>query len=249
MIELLRLPAAALAGVIGGAFLLVGLWFLNGLRAVTFTSVESPGRVQPGGIAEVVARVQHAGEPLVAPLSGERCVGYVLREERRGTGLRSLFGRRWQETATGSEFAPFYLADGSGRILVRPTPDAGDRAGTWPGDSPTDLLTDLELSLDDRETFEAGDRLPDGLGGTRADAARRYTEWRIAPGDVLYVLGRASAAADEGEPLVVSNDGGPFIVSESPQWRTALDRLLHGVVFLVVAGVLLLYAAETLGLF
>lgn len=245
MTAVLRLLAAALTSVIGGVFLLVGLWYLNALRAITFKSVESPGRVEPG-VTEVVARVQPAGETLTAPLSGERCAGYVLREEQRGEGIHSLFGRRWDETATESELVSFYLADGSGRVLVRPTPDAGDR-GTWPGDPPGDSFTGLDLTVDAQETFEVGDRLPTGLGGGDADAPRRYTEWRIDPQDVLYVFGRAGEQADADAPLVIENDGGPFIVSESPQWRTALSRLLRGLVYLAVGGALLTYPADVLG--
>lgn len=247
MIDLLRFPAAVLAGVIGGTFLVVGLWHLNALRAVTLTSVSSPGRIQPG-VAEVVARVQPTGETLQAPLSGARCVGYVLRAERRGRGLCSLFGRRWAELATESQLRPFYLADGSGRVLVRPTPDAGDGPGSWPGDAPDEFVTDLELTVDDRATFEAGDTLPEGLGNERANGTRRYTEWRIEPQDVLYVLGRAREGADADGPLVLANDGGPFVVSETPQWRMALKRLGRGLVFLVVGLALLTYPATVLGL-
>lgn len=247
MIDLLRLLAAVLAGVIGGTFLIVGLWYLNGLRAVTLTSVRSPGRVEQG-IAEIVARVQPSGEVLQAPLSGARCVGYVLQAERRGRGFRSLFGRRWEEAATESQLLPFYLGDGSGRVLVRPTPDAGDGPGTWPGDAPDEFVTDLELTVDDRVTFETGDTLPEGLGNERADGTKRYTEWRIEPQDVLYILGRAREGTDADAPLVVANDGGPFIVSETPQWRMALMRLVRGLVFLIVGLALLTYPATILSL-
>lgn len=247
MIDLLRLPAAILAGVIGGTFLIVGLWYLNGLRAVTLTSVSSPGRVQQG-VAEIVARVQPFGETLQAPLSGARCVGYVLRSEQRGRGFRSLFGRRWEETAAESQLLPFYLADGSGRVLVRPTPDAGDGPGSWPGGAPDEFVTDLELTVDDQATFEAGDTLPEGLGNERVDAARRYTEWRIEPQDVLYILGRVREETDAEAQLSVANDGGPFIVSETPQWRMAVKRLVRGLIFLIVGLALLTYPATVLGL-
>ncbi|MFB6171920.1 MAG: hypothetical protein ABEJ23_05250 [Haloarculaceae archaeon] len=244
MTDPFALLAAALATVLGGGFLLVGLWYLNALRAVTFTRVTAPGRVQPG-LTEVVARVQPTQDTLTAPLSGERCVGYVLREERAAGGLRSLLGRRWTRVAVASEFEPFAVGDGSGRVLVRPTPDG---QGSWPGDAPDDFFTDLELSVDERAVFEAGDALPAGLGDQRTDAPRRYTEWRVGPGDVLYVLGRARAGETDDDPPVIENDDGPFIISESPQWRTALNRLLRGLVFAVVGGALLAYAAVAAGL-
>lgn len=248
MTDALGLVAAALAAVVGGTFLLVGLWYLNALRAVTLSRVTAPGRVAPG-VTEVLARVQPAGETLTAPLSGESCVGYVLRTERRGEGVRSLFGRRWERTATRSELVPFRLVDGSGRVLVRPVPGADDGAEPWPGDPPDDFFTDLELTVDTRETVAAGDDRPDGLDGGPADGERRYTEWRIAPGDALYVLGRARREDDADAPMGIANDSGPFIVSETPQWRTALNRLLRGLAYLLVGGALLAYAAVASGAF
>lgn len=246
MHPLVRWLPVAVALVVALVFTTVGLANLNALRKVVFTRVTAPGRVQPG-VVEVLARVRTAREPLTAPLSGEPCVGYVLREEDRGGGLRSLWGRRWRTTDRESAFHPFYLADGTGRVRVEPAPDGREESVPWPGNPPDDFFTDLELTPDEQRVVAAGESLPEHLGGDAAPEARRYTEWRIDPDDGLYVLGRARESDDPEEPPVLENDGRPFVVSELPQWRIALRRLLRALAFLVVAAGLLVGAAIRAG--
>lgn len=81
---------AVFFGALGVAGLYVLLGSLNLLRKVAFTRVSRPGSVDPGR-AEVVGRVEPASEPVIAPLSGAECVGYVLRQEvhrkRAGTAV------------------------------------------------------------------------------------------------------------------------------------------------------------------
>lgn len=247
MIEpLLRWGTVAVAGAFGLVFALLGLANLNALRAVAFTGVTAPGRVRPG-VVEVVARVQSAEEPVTAPLSGEECVGYLLAEAVRGPNYRSLYGLQWLEAGTTADLRPFDLADGSGRVRVDPTLD-----GDWPDGLPSDLFADLELSVDDRETFDA-DSLPNELAGLTGDDPfdavdeRRFTEWRIETDDELYVLGRARETGEE-EPLAIVNDTGPFILSETPQWRTALRRFVRALAFLLVGAGLLSVAILRAGL-
>jgi hypothetical protein len=249
MVEpLLRWGTVLVAGAFGLVFALLGLANLNALRAVTFTSVTAPGRVRPG-LAEVVARVQPAGEPVTAPLSGTECVGYVLGESVRGRDYRSLFGLRWREARLVEDLHPFDLADGSGHIHVDPTLE-----GSWPDGSPSELFSDLELSVDARETFDAEAPLPDALAAVVATedlhggvTERRFTEWRIEEDDQLYVLGRARETGEE-EPLAIVNDAGPFVLSETPQWRTALRRLLRALAFLLVGAGMLSVAVLRAGL-
>lgn len=244
---LLRWTTVVVAGAFGLVFALLGLANLNALRAVAFTSVTAPGRVRPG-VVEVVARVQPTEELVTAPLSGEECVGYVLAEEVRGDSYRTLFGLRWLDAGTATHLPSFDLADGSGRVHVDPTID-----GAWPDGLPSDLFADLELSADERATFDA-DALPEELAelaGTddpfEAVEERRFTEWRIEPDDQLYVLGHARETGEE-EPLTIANDTGPFIVSETPQWRTALRRLVRALAFLLVGAGMLSVAVLQTGL-
>lgn len=234
--------AAALAALFGAAFVAAGLANLGALRDVAFTGVDAPGRVRPG-LAEVVARVQPASGTVEAPLTGEPCVGYLLREETKAGDFRSLFGLRWRTTARDAELRSFFLADGSGRVLVHPAPDGE----AWRGDRPDDWFTDLDIKADAHEEFDADAELPAPLAAHASDVPgpRRYTEWRLDPDEPLYVIGRARAPeeGDPGEPAAVfEHDGGTFVVSQTPQWRTALSRLVTGVALLVV-GVALLYAA------
>jgi len=233
---------AVLATLIGLGATLAGATALNALRGVAFTRKTAPGEVRKG-LVEVAGEVDSAGDTFDAPLYGTPCVGYAAREQRPLVG-----NYVWRETRTASALAPFYLVDeeGRGRVLVKPAP-FGDESGPtkWPGDTPEGFFSEIELRRDDRRRFSAGERPPQAVVDLfgDVDAPRRYAEWRIEPGDEVYVIGSATA---DGEPAVVNR--GTFIVAELPQWRVALNRLLRVLIAAGVAVVMFAFAADLVGL-
>ncbi len=138
-------------------------------------------RSMPMGRVEVFGRAQEKAE-LRAPISRRPCVYYRYRvEERRGSGKN----RRWATIDSGESSAwGFYLEDETGRVLVVP------RGAT------ITVATDLRLCrggvLGGLEKDHPGLDLSrwehQGWLGRRR---RRYTEWRIEPGDNVFVLGTA----------------------------------------------------------
>lgn len=131
------------------------------------------GRVEVQGRAEGKAALD-------APLTGRPCVWYRWRiEEEVGDSKH----RRWRTLEQGDSNAwPFYVEDETGRIPVDPQ---GANI-----DAPHDLSRvnpDLVGPLGDF-VRERGIRTQGFLGMRRK---LRFTEWHIAPGDLLYVLGVA----------------------------------------------------------
>lgn len=231
---------AALAALIGVGATLAGASALNALRGVAFTRTTAPGEVRKG-LVEVAGEVDSAEDMFDAPLYGTPCVGYAAREQRPLVG-----NYVWRETRTASALAPFYLVDeDQGRVLVKPAP-FGDEPGPtkWPGDTPEGFFSDIELRRDDRRRFSAGERPPQAIVDLFGDVdkPRRYAEWRIEPGDEVYVIGSATA---DGEPTVENR--GTFIVAELPQWRVALNRLLRVLIAVGVAAVMFAFAADLVG--
>ena len=104
---------------------------------------------------------------LSAPLSGTRCHYFRYRVEEERT--RSKGGKEWVTVDHGMSNVPFPLEDPTGKILVNP-----ERA-------------DVSLRRDYRRVDAA-----DGWFGRR----KRYSEWRVDPGDRLYVLGTVSKQGD-----------------------------------------------------
>ena len=99
---------------------------------------------------------------LVAPLSSASCHYYRYQVEEE---RQSGKDRRWVTIDGGKSNVPFHVEDPTGRILVNP--EGGEI-----------------LLQRDYQRIERGE----GWLGKR----RRYREWRIDPGDFVYVLGTVS---------------------------------------------------------
>jgi hypothetical protein len=206
-----QLVALAGGGVIGGMVLL-GRGF-SGYREAARISGTSPSRIASIAVGEVLVSgvVEPAELTLVSPLQSTRCVFYRARIDESGDDDGATAFR--EEAAVG-----FRVRDGSGELRLFPraarfdvpprfeertgalgeTP-AGLRIRSGPAYGPgQDRAAQIAALLTVRP---AGSGLPadDGgrwqgfasahLGGARR--ARRYTEARIEPGDLVTVVGRA----------------------------------------------------------
>jgi hypothetical protein len=118
------------------------------------------------GLAELKGAARQK-DPLVAPLTGAVCVYYRYTiEELRS---RSKDRSEWVLVDSGESAQPFYLEDDTGTILVDP------------------VGADTMLRKDHEEIKRDG-------GWT--SRKRRYREWRLVPGERVYVLGSVRKTRD-----------------------------------------------------
>ncbi|MBT4161705.1 MAG: hypothetical protein HOC70_14295 [Gammaproteobacteria bacterium] len=65
---------------------------------------------------------------------------------------------------------------------------------------------------------------------------RQYTEWRLSPGDDLYVLGKAKLDKTRGDSLVFSHEkGSPYIIANIPEEEVMFRKAMSGIGLLAVA--------------
>lgn len=106
-----------------------------------------------------LAGIAREKQPLVSPLTGAGCLYYHYTVEEERSSGKS---KEWVTVDQGESSQPFYLEDETGRIMV----------------DPEGAETILNVAY--RETKREG-----GWLGRR----RRYTEWRIVPGQRIFVVG------------------------------------------------------------
>ncbi len=126
----------------------------------------SPIRSVAMGLAEIKGKAPGRAV-MPAPLSQTSCLYYrYLVEEER---TRPKGGREWVTVDRGESNVPFQVEDPTGRILVNP-----DGA---------DIMLGRDYQKIEREAGWLSRR-------------KRYSEWRIDPGDFVYVIGTVSNLRD-----------------------------------------------------
>jgi hypothetical protein len=139
-------------------------------------------RSMPMGRVEVQGRAQGKAE-LEAALTGTACVYYRYEIEQE---VRTNKRRSWRTVAKGDSAAwGLYLEDETGRVLVDPTGAQVDISRDWQQTSP-ELTPRLQGVLAQHGVDPSGLLFRKKL---------RFSEWRIAPGDPVYVLGVAQERA------------------------------------------------------
>ena len=119
---MLLFPAAALLiPLLGGAFLFrLGRRYQRKSRLLDLTPVAPTGKI-PTGFVHVRGAVV-CGEPLVSPLTQLPCCYYrttIACLTKSAQGVTSQSSYRTVYTEPGAK--PFYLDDGTGKVLVDPT--------------------------------------------------------------------------------------------------------------------------------
>ncbi|WP_440006370.1 hypothetical protein [Halomicrococcus sp. SG-WS-1] len=230
------LPAIfGLVGLVG----VVGLLsFLSSLQTVLSTGVSPPDALGTGRVA-VIGEVEATDSPVRAPLSGEECVGYVLDREVKhrtgGTGV-GLLVPRWHRKDVHYELPPTYLADVEGdRVRVQFDADVE----SWRTPVPDELFSNVQLGVDDRTRYDEDASPPEAVHGILGDVPdvssagsvfgvgshpHRYTEWRLEPGDRLYLLGHAHD--DASEPTIRARIDEDVLVDLGANSRLRLLGLL-----------------------
>lgn len=204
--------------ILTAVFVLVGLVGVVGLlissrllQTVLSTSVSRPSELGSGRVA-VVGDVEATAAPIHAPLSGKECIGYVLDREVKhrtgGTGV-GLLVPRWHRKNVHYELPTMYLADENGdRVRV----DFDTDVESWRAPAPDELFGNLQLGAHDRTRYDETDSPAEAIRNLLGDVPNvssggavfglgshphRYTEWRLEPGDRLYLLGCTDDDAPE----------------------------------------------------
>lgn len=206
------------------------------------------------GPSAVVGRVAPVeGEAFTAPFTDEPC---VLADWE----IEDDFGKDERTVDDGVDVRPFYLDDGTGKVLVRPDPDRARilfGSGDFEGDSPG-LLYRLGVRgpITERITVAANAATPDriaeflderGLG--YGSTERNYRQRLIRPGEDVYVFGLlqrrdGERSASNEENLVFQpappgrEDQEPaFVVSTISRAKLVARRLWFWILIAFGAGV------------
>jgi hypothetical protein len=221
-----------LAGLAALALLLFGLHQERRLRLVRDLPTVAPGGVFIG-LVETSGTVA-SDITLTAGLTDTACVWHDWSIEERWSrtvtethtdskGRRTTSTRHdsgWTEVASGGQFLPFDLRDGTGSVRI-----CADRA-----------TVRAEVSLD--RTCDTDDPLYYGRGPRQAiahsDHRRRFRESIIPPGAHAWVIGQArqctdmvaaEIAHDPAAPLFVIALDGEARVERSYWWSSLLPKL------------------------
>lgn len=146
-------------------------------------------QVSPGRLVRIVGTVEYATDPLVAPFSARNCAHYevAVEHQARAGGFR--------RTLVEARSSSFYVVDETGRALVDTSRSLVDVVVDhfW---SARDIDVETRFELE-RFLFHKGNL---GLSHLHDPFALRYTEGVIEEGEVVSVVGVASAerASDTG---------------------------------------------------
>lgn len=144
------------------------------------------------GPSEVKGVMEAKDQPLSAPFTGEECVyyEYTVKEYKRGADD----DKSWQTIDEGSSHTPFYVDDGTGKLLVEPHHE-----------------TYYEIKEEDETTINSSSSSPsnDNVSSfiqSNADISttsnrRKYIQKIIRNGDEGYIFGTAQTRdlEDDGE--------------------------------------------------
>jgi hypothetical protein len=190
------------------------------------------------GTNEVTGRAVPVGTPVVAPFSGVEAVWYRSLLEKE---VKNDKGSSWRKVSEETSHVPFWIEDGSGRVLVRPdgaSVDARDRRRSTHTGMPQrydgfTLMRQLAASEGGAGSLAAG--WITSMSGAR----HRSTEWLIKPGDAIFVLGDASLRDDVVALEFVagrSRDGRrrKVFVSAGDEARASRNAFWQGLALLVL---------------
>lgn len=175
--------AGFIPAVLAAGGSLIGLFRqLSHLRLIADTPASlirsaAQGYVELQGVTRMMD-----GDPIIAPLSGQRCVWYRYTVDEKAED-----GGEWRTVERGVSDAIFHLDDGTGRCVIDPDGAEVIPSSTqhWRGHSRRPGALPRQRDFWDR--FSAAGRY-------------RYSESRIEEGEPVYVIGflRGLASADPG---------------------------------------------------
>lgn len=212
--------------LVGGLSLAVaGLMTWAMVRTLRTEGVDT-GTMPHSGRVMVHGTVEEAEETLVAP-SGRECVAFEFDANKHGAADPEVDRDEGNTIASGQASVPFYLNDGTGRVIVDDTPRNDDLS-----EAREDYITaayDFGMGNQIKRIAPSFDgpiestKLTDSLGGGGSvdvdhvnQEMDRVFEHRIDTGEELTVQGDAVGSHPEyGDPAIVAKNGIEFSKSES----------------------------------
>ena len=186
----------------------------NLLARVPPSNAAEVSRLLPGEPV-VVQGTLRCDTPLTGELSRQACAFYdatVTRQYERDRRRRRRQGpTRSEVVSTNRQSTPFYVEDGSGRVLVRP--DAADIDAQK-------VVSRFEQSTSRQPVISFGGLSLDLYRGD-GTVGFRYEERALPVGSSVFVLGAVQESGEIGAPPVGSRSGA-FIISARS--RDALRR-------------------------
>lgn len=201
----------AIGCVIGGLLAFFSAFRLHSKRRLIASTPTSKVRSVALGIAELSGRGEQGEQILVAPFSQKQCVFYSCHVEEK---IKSGKNSYWKTVADIKSSDPFYLNDGTGRILVVP------------------LEAELKVQIDNKFS----NSIFSGLGGTNFNEGMqniglgtvstlrtmRCKETYIAPGDQVFVIGTVQEIA--GKARSKEGEDNLFIGKSPKNWFLISDK-------------------------
>jgi hypothetical protein len=174
--------AFGFASVFSGAYALWRYYHISRTPTSNVASVED-------GTVEVEGEVEPARETLTSPVSDEECVAYEYEAtQRRWYGSSSYR----PVVETGRETKPFYVDDGTGRVLVEPE--------------------GAQIDTDKRETERVE------ADSSEYDRETTLKEVCVPAEGSVYVFGSAGWSDEHGQTVI--QDGLPFFkISDSSEYE------------------------------
>ena len=87
------------------------------LRKLAKTPIKSSSGMQTNAFVKVHGKALHVKEPLIAPLSGRKCIFYILRIEKQVSNGKST---HWKTIHNEESFQEFFVESRGDYVIVRP---------------------------------------------------------------------------------------------------------------------------------
>jgi len=244
---------------VGVVLLAVGFESYRFGQLIRDTPTAKPGSVAAGR-AEVEGVARPYDEPIEAPFTGEAalCLSWRLEE-----AVPDGDGYEWVERAAETRIEPFYLADDSGRVLVRADEHPDPEALPWEYDSrrfDESERADVEVFLaehrrrtGDNPAVTENPAVTGNPAVTEDPAAAaqkegvsyRYVKRLIPPETRLYVFGSVEPQYGYSESGFVTDETtGRFVIARTNEGWAAAEAYWLGLLALAAGGLFVLWGGS-----
>ena len=235
----MNIPVIAVGAVLGAGSALVYRQSLKAQKEFDYMQRmnASCNAVSHGVMAELTGKAVPVASSLKAPKSGKDCVYYRFKVERReAQHTKNGTSYSWVVISGSAEGVPFYLDDGTGKVLL-------DLSGA----KDVDALKSFE-SVDGNPAVQGNVM---GFNLSLGSQPMRYTEYCIPVGQQFYAMGLVKEDENGRPHLVRPGDERPFVVSCKSEEALKSERkgqafwLKAGAAVLGIVSLALLYFGFT----
>ncbi|MFW6265365.1 MAG: hypothetical protein ACOC2A_01165 [Halanaeroarchaeum sp.] len=226
------------SSILGVVFAILGLTAValsvgNARNLRRVISARSPATAEPGSVVVAEGKLEREGEAVTAPLSGDRCVGYVLARQLYYS-RHARFTRSWNTSGVWDAI-PSFGVRGRQHVRVRRTRESRDSTSSRVRAAPGERFSDLHLERTELSArYEPDESPPSGVSAViddsyDADNPHRYAEWRLDTDDSVTVVGELA----ETIPPTITDDGSVFALSTGSVRSILFGFLTRTVLYLL----------------